>query len=72
MKPSLSAAVFGKGCVAVLREPQLIQQVQYLGFLTYTPFVVRTGIEPVLSYILSGCQLNVFQSIITLPIASAT
>ena len=47
MKPSLSAAVFGKGCVAVLREPQLIQQVRYLGFLTYTPFVDRTGFEPV-------------------------
>ena len=29
--------------------------------------VVRTGFEPVLSYILSGCQLNVFHSIITLP-----
>ena len=42
------------------------------GLFNLHPFAVRTGFEPVLSYILSGCQLNVFQSIITLPIAFAT
>jgi hypothetical protein len=34
--------------------------------------VVRTGFEPVLIYLLIGCQLNVFQSIINLPLAFAT
>jgi len=35
-------------------------------------FATKTGFEPVLSYMLYGCQLNVFQSAITLPIAFAT